>query len=158
MVSPRIFPMVPCGSPIVLCCFPMVLCHGAAIRHSPAQLCGLPDGAPFAAASSQRHQPIVASAALPLPCRSPSAAAVTSVPRSPVLQKSLRRSGKFFRAAQSGSTICHPAAAPRPGGSCELANPAQMRQIASQTGDLLRQMMLVAGRRRHRENLLTRAP
>ena len=35
------FPMVPCGSPIVLCCFPMVLCHGAASRHSPAQLCGM---------------------------------------------------------------------------------------------------------------------
>ena len=81
------FPMVPCGSPIVLCCFPMVLCHGAAIRHSPAQLCGLPDGAPFAAASSQRHQPIVASAALPLPCRSPSTAASSSVTRSPALQQ-----------------------------------------------------------------------
>ena len=39
------FPMVPCGSPIVLCCFPIVLCHGAAIRRSPAQLCGLPYGA-----------------------------------------------------------------------------------------------------------------
>ena len=39
------FPMMPCGSPIVLCCFPMVLCHGAAIRRSPAQLCGLPYGA-----------------------------------------------------------------------------------------------------------------
>ena len=145
MVSPRIFPMVLCG-------FPIVPCHGAAIRHSPAQLCGLPYGAlrlpdagtshlpygaPFAAASSLRHQPIVASAALPLPCCSPSAAASSSVPRSPVLQKSLRRSGKFFRAAQSGSTICHPAAAPRPGGSCELANPAQVSQIASQTGVLL---------------------
>ena len=34
----RSFPMVPCG-------FPMVLCHGAASRHSPAQLCGLPYGA-----------------------------------------------------------------------------------------------------------------
>ena len=30
--------------------------------------------------------------------------------------------------------------------SCELANPAQMRQIASQTGVLLRQMRFVAGR------------
>ena len=29
---------------------------------------------------------------------------------------------------------------------CELANPAQMRQIASQTGVLLRQMRFVAGR------------
>ena len=51
--------------------------------------------------------------------------------------------------------------------SCELANPAQMRQIASQTGDLLRQMRFVAGRgavakrlvrgaavaERHRENV-----
>ena len=50
---------------------------------------------------------------------------------------------------------------------CELANPAQMRQIASQTGDLLRQMRFVAGRgavakrlvrgaavaERHRENV-----
>ena len=32
------------------------------------------------------------------------------------------------------------------GSSCELANPAQVRQIASQTGDLLRQMRFVAGR------------
>ena len=30
--------------------------------------------------------------------------------------------------------------------SCELANPAQVRQIASQTGVLLRQMRFVAGR------------
>ena len=51
--------------------------------------------------------------------------------------------------------------------SCELANPAQVRQIASQTGDLLRQMRFVAGRgavakrlvrgaavaERHRENV-----
>ena len=29
---------------------------------------------------------------------------------------------------------------------CELANPVQVRQIASQTGDLLRQMRFVAGR------------
>ena len=29
---------------------------------------------------------------------------------------------------------------------CELANPAHVRQIASQTGDLLRQMRFVAGR------------
>ena len=53
------------------------------------------------------------------------------------------------------------------GNSCELANPAQMRQIASQTGVLLRQMRFVAGRgavakrlvrgaavaERHRENV-----
>ena len=32
------------------------------------------------------------------------------------------------------------------GSSCELANLAQVRQIASQTGDLLRQMRFVAGR------------
>ena len=32
------------------------------------------------------------------------------------------------------------------GSSCELANPVQMRQIASQTGVLLRQMRFVAGR------------
>ena len=100
MLAPRIFPMVPCGfpmvpcgSPIVLCGFPMVLCHGAAIRHSPAQLCGLPDGAPFAAASSQRHQPIVASAALPLPCRSPSAAASTL--RHPLPCRGLRRCSRY---------------------------------------------------------------
>ena len=31
---------------------------------------------------------------------------------------------------------------------CELANPAQVRQIASQTGDLLRRMRFVAGRGR----------
>ena len=55
MVAPRIFPMVPCGSPIVLCCFPMVLCHGAAIRHSPVQLCLF-----RAAVPALRH---------PLPCR-----------------------------------------------------------------------------------------
>ena len=30
--------------------------------------------------------------------------------------------------------------------SCELANPAHVRQIASQTGVLLRQMRFVAGR------------
>ena len=30
--------------------------------------------------------------------------------------------------------------------SCELANPAQVRQIASQTGVLLRQLRFVAGR------------
>ena len=30
--------------------------------------------------------------------------------------------------------------------SCELANPAQVRQIASQTGVLLRQMRFVAGK------------
>ena len=35
--------------------------------------------------------------------------------------------------------------------SCELANPAQVRQIASQTGVLLRQMRFVAGRGSHRE-------
>ena len=93
MVPLCVLPMVPCygaairRSPAQICGFPMVLCHGAAIRRSPAQLCGLPYGAPFAAASSQRHQPIVASAALPLPCRSPSAAAVSSVPRSPALQQ-----------------------------------------------------------------------
>ena len=37
--------MVLCGFPMVPCGFPMVLCHGAAIMRSPAQLCGLPDGA-----------------------------------------------------------------------------------------------------------------
>ena len=46
--------------------------------------------------------------------------------------------------------------------SCELANPAQVRQIASQTGVLLRQMRLVAGRGSHREETcwqkLTRMP
>ena len=40
---------------------------------------------------------------------------------------------------------------------CELANPAQMRQIASQTGDLLRRMRFVAGRgaaaESHREDV-----
>ena len=68
MVSPRIFPMVPCGFPMVpchgaairhspaqLCGFPMVPCHGAAIRHSPAQLCLF-----RAAVPALRH---------PLPCR-----------------------------------------------------------------------------------------
>ena len=43
---------------------------------------------------------------------------------------------------------------------CELANPAQMRQIASQTGDLLRQMRFVAGRgaaaESHREDVAGR--
>ncbi len=117
MVSPRIFPMVlcgfpmvPCGSPIVLCCFPMMLCHGAASRRSPAQLCGLPYGAlrlsdsalllpddavrlsdsalllPDGALPRRCHQALT-NAALPLPCRSPSAAASTSVPRSPALQQ-----------------------------------------------------------------------
>ena len=37
--------MVPCGFPMALCSFPMVLCHGATIRRSPVQLCGLPYGA-----------------------------------------------------------------------------------------------------------------
>ena len=170
MVSPRIFPMVPCGfpmvpcgSPIVLCCFPMVPCHGAAIRHSPAQLCGLPDGAPFTAASSQRHQPIVASAALPLPCRSPGAAAVSSVPRSPALQQSLRRSAAASSSAQrsreapfailqlrpgqaaTSSTAPDTNAPARrqphhPSDTCVPArrqpHQAQVRQIASQTGVL----------------------
>ncbi len=116
MLAPRIFPMVPCGfpmvpcgSPIVLCCFPMVLCHGAAIRRSPAQLCGFPMvpcgfpmvlchgaairrspaqlcGLPYGAVPRRCHQALT-SAALPLPCRSPSAAASTSVPRSPALQQ-----------------------------------------------------------------------
>ena len=40
------------------------------------------------------------------------------------------------------------------GSSCELANPAQVRQIASQTGDLLRQMRFVAGRGADAEVLL----
>ena len=44
---------------------------------------------------------------------------------------------------------------------CELANPAQMRQIASQTGDLLRQMRFVAGRgaatESHREDVAGRS-
>ena len=43
---------------------------------------------------------------------------------------------------------------------CELANPAQMRQIASQTGDLLRRMRFVAGRgaaaESHREDVAGR--
>ena len=37
------------------------------------------------------------------------------------------------------------------GSNCELANPAQMCQIASQTGVLLRQMRLSPGRECHRE-------
>ena len=41
--------------------------------------------------------------------------------------------------------------------SCELANPAQVRQIVSQTGDLLRQMRFVAGRGAVAE-MLARAP
>ena len=40
------------------------------------------------------------------------------------------------------------------GSSCELANPAQVRQIASQTGVLLRQMRFVAGRGADAEVLL----
>ena len=40
---------------------------------------------------------------------------------------------------------------------CELANPAQVRQIASQTGDLLRQMRFVAGRGAVAELLLAGA-
>ena len=80
------FPMVPCGSPIVLCCFPMVLCHGATIRRSPAQLCGLPDGAPFAAASAHSRQRSSAS----------------SVPQS-------KRCGIHFRAAVSGAAAVSPA-------------------------------------------------
>ena len=43
---------------------------------------------------------------------------------------------------------------------CELANPAQVRQIASQTGDLLRQMRFVASRgaaaKSHREDVAGR--
>ena len=81
------FPMMPCGSPIVLCCFPMVLCHGAAIRRSPAQLCGLPYGA----VPRRCHQALT-SAALGASrwCSFRSgffAAASSSVPRSPALQQ-----------------------------------------------------------------------
>ena len=136
--------MVLCGFPIVLCCLPMVLCHGAAGRRSPAQLCGLPYGAVprrchqaltsaalrasrwcsfrsgfFAAASAHSRQ---RSSASSVPqskrCGIHFRAAVSGAAAvSPAQRQSLRRSGKFFRAAQSGSIICHPAAAPRPGGS-----------------------------------------
>ncbi|MDY3293059.1 MAG: hypothetical protein SOX79_00790 [Candidatus Egerieousia sp.] len=94
MVSPRIFPMVPCGFPMVAPrIFPML---------SPLIF---PMALP-----SQRH---------PLPYRGPGAA--SSLFRAAVSGAAAvspaQRSGKFFRAAQSGSTICHPAAAPQPGGS-----------------------------------------
>ena len=95
MVSPRIFPMVPCDFPMVAprifpmvpCGFPMVPCHGAAIRRSPVQLCGLPYGA----VPRRCHQALT-SAALraSLWCSFRSgffAAASSSVPRSPALQK-----------------------------------------------------------------------
>ena len=42
--------------------------------------------------------------------------------------------------------------------SCELANPAQMCQIASQTGVLLRQMRFVAGRGAVATEMLAGAP
>ena len=146
MLAPRIFPMVPCG-------FPMVLCHGAAIRRSPAQLCGLPygavrlsdsalllpdgsalpppdavfshlpDGAPFAATSSLRHQPIVASAALPLPCRSPSAAASSSVPRSPALQQSLQRSAAASSSAHRSREAPFAILQLRPGQAAATSGP-----------------------------------
>ena len=44
------------------------------------------------------------------------------------------------------------------GSSCELANPAQMCQIASQTGVLLRQMRFVAGRGAVATEMLTGTP
>ncbi|MDD5962684.1 MAG: hypothetical protein PUC92_01760 [bacterium] len=116
-----------CVLPMVPCGFPMV-----APRIFPMAL------------PSQRH---------PLPYRGPGAA--SSLFRAAVSGAAAvspaQRSGKFFRAAQSGSTICHPAAAPRPGGSCELANPAQVSQIASQTGVLLPHMRFVVSRGCHRE-------
>ena len=55
------------------------------------------------------------------------------------VRKSCRSAGDPALSALEGA---HAAAS---GSNCELANPAQVRQIASQTGDLLRRMRFVAG-------------
>ena len=96
----------------------MVPCHGAASRRSPAQLCGLPDGA-----VPRRCHKALTSAALraSLWCSFRSgfffAAASSSVPRSPALQQSLQRSGSLSGAAASSSAqtsaSLHPPAALR---------------------------------------------
>ena len=59
-------------------------------------------------------------------------------------RKSVRKSCRS--AVDSAPSALEGAPAAASGSSCELANPAQVRQIASQTGVLLRQMRLVAGR------------
>ena len=64
-------------------------------------------------------------------------------------RKSVRKSCRS--AVDSAPSALEGAPAAASGSSGELANPAQMRQIASQTGVLLRQMRFVAGRGSHRE-------
>ena len=64
-------------------------------------------------------------------------------------RKSVRKSCRS--AVDSAPSALERAPAAASGSSCELANPAQVRQIASQTGVLLRQMRFVAGRGSHRE-------
>ena len=64
-------------------------------------------------------------------------------------RKSVRKSCRSAVASAPSALEGAPAAAS--GSSCKLANPAQVRQIASQTGVLLRQMRFVAGRGSHRE-------
>ena len=148
--------MVPCGFQMVLCGFPMVLCHGAASRHSPAQLCGLPYGAlrlPDGALPRRCHQALTSTAlraslwcrATALPSGTHQRSSASSVPQS-------QRCGIHFRAAVSGAAEVSPAqrqVLPRsavgkhhlPSCSCAPArrqpHPAQMCQIASQTGVLL---------------------
>ena len=75
-------------------------------------------------------------------------------------RKSVRKSCRS--AVDSAPSALERAPAAASGSSCELANPAQVRPIASQTGVLLRQMRFVAGRGSHREETcwqkLTRMP
>ena len=59
-------------------------------------------------------------------------------------RKSVRKSCRS--AVDYAPSALERAPAAASGSSCELANPAQVRQIASQTGVLLRQMRFVAGR------------
>ncbi len=58
-------------------------------------------------------------------------------------RKSVRKSCRS--AVDSAPSALEGAPAAASGSSCELANPAQVRQIASQTGDFLCRMRFVAG-------------
>ena len=64
-------------------------------------------------------------------------------------RKSVRKSCRS--AVDSAPSALEGAPAAASGSSCKIANPPQVRQIASQTGVLLRQMRFVAGRGSHRE-------
>ena len=71
-------------------------------------------------------------------------------------RKSVRKSSRS--AGDSALSALEGAAAAASRSSCELANPVQVRQIASQAGALLRRMRFVAGRGAMAEVLLVGAP